>query len=85
MENNYRDVNYLDSSMFEKFIVSGASKLEENLKKIWLPFFRENENIYSVSTGMGLYIVKEILTAHKLEFDVTNFNGGVVSCFVVNK
>lgn len=32
--NNYRSLNYLDSSMFEKFIASGASRLEENVKKI---------------------------------------------------
>ena len=86
-ENEKVEINIVDKKHSFVFEVRnyGASIQEENLKKIWLPFFRENENIDSVSTGMGLYIVKEILTAHKLEFDVTNFNGGVVSYFVVNK
>ncbi len=58
---------------------------EENLNKIWLPFYRENEDVDKTSTGMGLYIVKEILTSHKFEYDVTNFDKGVISYFRVKK
>lgn len=58
---------------------------EENLNKIWLPFYRENEDVDKTSTGMGLYIVKEILVSHKFEYDVTNFDKGVISYFRVKK
>ena len=63
----------------------GAHIEEENLKKIFLPFFRENENVDQTSTGMGLYIVKEILENHKLDYGVTNFDEGVVSYFKIKK
>ena len=63
----------------------GAHINDDNLQKIWLPFFRENENVDKSSTGMGLYIVKEILNAHKLIYDVTNFDEGVKSYFIIPK
>jgi signal transduction histidine kinase len=63
----------------------GAKILEENLQKIWLPFFRENEGVDKTSTGMGLYVVKEILERHKLEYNVENFDQGVVSWFRIKK
>lgn len=86
-EGNEIDINIIDnenSTLFE--IKNYGSKISEsNLDKIWLPFFRENENIKSTSTGMGLYIVKEILIAHKFEYNVTNFEDGVISYFKINK
>ncbi|MCR5741008.1 MAG: HAMP domain-containing histidine kinase [Gammaproteobacteria bacterium] len=63
----------------------GSHIEEENLNKIFLPFFRENENVDKTSTGMGLYIVKEILEKHKLEYAVTNFDKGVISYFKIKK
>lgn len=86
-EENKIEINLIDNKNEVKFEVRnyGSHINEENLDKIWLPFFREKENVDSSSTGMGLYIVKEILTKHNYEFDVTNFDGGVLSYFIVKR
>ena len=63
----------------------GSFISEENLNKIWLPFFREKEDVDKSSTGMGLYLVKEILEKHSFNYGVTNFDEGVVSFFEVKK
>ena len=81
------EINILEDDTNYTFEVKnyGSHIDEDNLSKIWLPFFRENEDVDKTSTGMGLYIVKEILTNHKYEYDVTNFDGGVISYFKVKK
>ncbi|GEM_PF-1992535 len=86
-EENKIEINLIDNKNEVKFEVRnyGSHINKENLDKIWLPFFREKENVDSSSTGMGLYIVKEILTKHNYEFDVTNFDGGVLSYFIVKR
>ena len=63
----------------------GSFISEENLTKIWLPFFREKEDVDKSSTGMGLYLVKEILEKHSFNYNVTNFEEGVISYFEVKK
>ena len=81
------EINVLENKDNYSFEVKnyGSHIDEENLNKIWLPFFRENEDIDKTSTGMGLYIVKEILISHKFDYDVTNFKDGVISYFRVKK
>ena len=81
------EINVLENKDYYSFEVKnyGSHIDDENLSKIWLPFYRENEDIDKTSTGMGLYIVKEILTSHKYEYDVTNFDDGVISYFKVKK
>jgi len=81
------EINVLENKDYYSFEVKnyGSHIDSENLSKIWLPFYRENEDIDKTSTGMGLYIVKEILTSHKYEYDVTNFDDGVISYFKVKK
>ena len=83
---NVVEVNILDqkSSITFEVINYGSKISEENLEKIWLPFFRENENVDSSSTGMGLYIVKSILDAHGYEYGVVNTENGVRSYFKIN-
>lgn len=81
------DINVVENKEYYSFeVMNYGSHIDEgNLNKIWLPFYRENENVDKTSTGMGLYIVKEILTSHKFEYDVTNFKDGVISYFRVKK
>lgn len=82
------EVNIIDSYNNYVFEVKnyGAKIKEENLSNIWLPFFRENQNIEKESTGMGLYFVRETLNAHKIPFDVINTpDGAVRAFFVINK
>ena len=84
---NVVEINILDqkTSIIFEVINHGSKISNENLEKIWLPFFRENENIDSSSTGMGLYIVKSILDTHGYEYGVVNIENGVRSYFKVNK
>ena len=84
---NIVEINILDqkSSIIFEVINYGSKINSENLEKIWLPFFRENENVDSSSTGMGLYIVKSILDTHGYEYGVVNIENGVRSYFKVNK
>lgn len=76
--------NEKDSIIYE-VINHGSSIKDENLEKIWLPFFRENEDVDSSSTGMGLYIVKSILESHSYEYGVENYKDGVRSFFIIRK
>jgi len=86
-QNHKVEININDNASNFVFEVKnyGAHIAEENLSKIWLPFYRENVDIDKTSTGMGLYIVKEILNTHKIKYDVVNFDGGVEAFFVINK
>ena len=84
---NKVEINLIDGAVDITFEVRnyGSFINTENLDKIWLPFYREKENIEDSSTGMGLFIVKEILEKHNYEYGVENFNEGVVSFFKVRK
>ena len=86
-DRNVVEINILDqkTSIIFEVINYGSKISNENLEKIWLPFFRENENVDSSSTGMGLYIVKSILDTHGYEYGVVNIENGVRSYFKVNK
>ena len=86
-EGNRIEINIknLKDSITYEVINYGSSIKEENKDKIWLPFFRENEDIDQSSTGMGLYIVKSILEGHGYEYGVENISGGVRSYFTLKK
>ena len=86
-EGNRIEINIknLKDSITYEVINYGSSIKEENKDKIWLPFFRENEDIDQSSTGMGLYIVKSILESHGYEYGVENISGGVRSYFTLKK
>ena len=81
------EINLLDNDVNYIFEVKnyGAHINPENLEKIWLPFYRENNNIDKNSTGMGLYLVRKILSTHNIPHDVTNFSDGVKSYFIIEK
>ncbi len=81
------EINLLDNNVNYIFEVKnyGAHINPENLEKIWLPFYRENNNIDKNSTGMGLYLVRKILSTHNIPHEVTNFSDGVKSYFIIEK
>ena len=81
------EINLLDNDVNYIFEVKnyGAHINPENLEKIWLPFYRENNNIDKNSTGMGLYLVRKILSTHNIPHEVTNFSDGVKSYFIIEK
>ena len=68
----------------------GASIDPVNLENIWMPFFRVEdkntaERLKTKGTGIGLYLVSEILKAHNCEFGIENVKNGVKSYFYINK
>jgi len=78
-----------DQAYFE-LINRGASIDPQNLENIWMPFFRgeqENANnrLKTKGTGIGLYLVSEILKAHNCNFGIQNVEQGVKSYFYINK
>ncbi|MCM1989054.1 sensor histidine kinase [Oceanirhabdus seepicola] len=62
---------------------SGARIPEEELFKIWEPFYRieKSRNKDLGGTGLGLYIVKQILEKHKSEYGIENTEWGVKAYF----
>lgn len=60
---------------------------EEDLKRIWDPFYRaeRSRDRKSGGTGLGLAIVKHILELHESEYGVENTNQGVAFYFNLNE
>ena len=60
-----------------------------DLLNIWIPFFRvENatqRQLSSKGSGIGLYLVSEILKAHNADYSITNVKNGVKASFSINK
>jgi two-component system sensor histidine kinase VanS len=78
-----------DSAYFE-IVNYGANIPEEDLENIWIPFFRgqnivANQRLKTKGSGVGLYLVSEILKAHNAEFDIINVKDGVKAYFKINK
>ena len=63
----------------------GSHIPEEALEKIWLPFYRLEapfeSRIKNRSSGIGLYLVAEILTAHRFKYVICNTDSGVKASF----
>lgn len=85
---------YLEVSEAKEFVYFeltnyGVTINDSEIEKIWLPFYRlEQEDtmrIKSKGSGIGLYLVSEILKAHEAEFSITNTKKGVKACFKLYK
>lgn len=55
---------------------------DSELEKIWIPFYRISEESSADSSGIGLYIVSQILTLHKFDFGIENTKNGVKAYFI---
>lgn len=60
-----------------------------DLEKIWIPFYRldhkELNPARTKGSGIGLYLVSEILKAHGADFGIDNVKGGVKAYFKMKK
>jgi signal transduction histidine kinase len=67
----------------------GVEISEEELEKIWMPFYRiEREDLprnRTKGSGIGLYLVSEVLKAHKADFGIINVENGVKAFFKLQK
>ena len=75
--------------VYFELINFGANINEQDLENIWMPFFRTDKSseprLKTRGTGVGLYLVSEILKAHNCEFGIENIDKGVKAYFYINK
>ena len=75
--------------VYFELINYGVNISKEDLLNIWIPFFRvENatqRQLSSKGSGIGLYLVSEILKAHNADYSITNVKNGVKASFSINK
>lgn len=59
-------------------IFNNCQVKEEELTKLWLPFFRlDKSRVRNSGTGLGLTLVKEILENHKYKFGIKKHENGL--------
>ena len=67
----------------------GTSIDEKLIKNIWMPFFRvehqESTRLKTKGTGIGLFLVSEILKAHEFDFGIKNIENGISAYFIIQK
>ena len=78
-----------DDKVYFELINRGVEIDKEDLDNIWIPFYRvehtEKRQLDSKGSGIGLYLVSEILKAHGAEFGIVNVKDGVKAFFSINK
>jgi signal transduction histidine kinase len=90
-ENNRIEIKIKTHSDNVHFSVynEGVSIKKDDLKNIWMPFYRIetelDDRLSSKGTGVGLYLVSEILKNHGFEFGIRNKSNGVYAYFIAPK
>ncbi|MCF7926505.1 MAG: HAMP domain-containing histidine kinase [Candidatus Izimaplasma sp.] len=77
----------LDNTVLFEVINHGTEILEDDLEKIWHPFYRSDHNVEnshkSTGSGIGLYLVSEVLKSHQANFGLENTKNGVKAYFIM--
>lgn len=77
----------MDDEVHLEIINHGTKIDEENINNLWMPFYRleqeNNNDLSSKGSGVGLYLVSEILTAHHFDFGLKNVQEGVMAFIVI--
>jgi signal transduction histidine kinase len=86
----YLEVSNKKDMVYFELVNYGTTIPEDEIENIWIPFFRgqnsaQNTKLKTKGTGIGLYLVSEILKAHKAEFNICNIDNGVKAYFKLNK
>jgi len=85
----YIEVSEDDNRAYFELINYGAKIAKTDLENIWIPFFRTNKSepqkLETKGSGIGLYLVSEILKAHECTFGIENVKKGVKAYFYINK
>lgn len=85
-EKIYLEVSNHQSYVYFEITNYGTTIEKEELERIWLPFYRVKQDSPSPKgSGIGLYLVSEILDAHNADFSIENVNNGVKSWFKLYK
>ncbi len=77
---------YKDSTHAYFEIINMGTTIDANhLEHIWMPFYTINPSNplleKSKGTGIGLYLVSEVLKAHQFEYSIQNIQNGVKASF----
>lgn len=87
-ENSFIEIKItkLNDSVHFSVYNDGAHINKDDLKNIWMPFYRIetelDDRLSSKGSGVGLYLVSEILKNHNFEFGIKNKNTGVYAYFI---
>lgn len=89
-ERMYIEVSEDETHAYFELSNYGVNIPSDELENIWIPFFRgqnssKNQKLKTKGSGIGLYLVSEILKAHKADFDIINIDNGVKAYFKVLK
>ena len=88
-EKIYIEISEHKGKVYFELTNYGITIEEEDLENIWMPFFRstnaEAPRLKTKGTGIGLYLVSEILKAHDCKFGIENIENGVKAYFYINK
>lgn len=85
----YIEVSDQDDYVYFELTNYGIEINQQDIEKIWMPFYRiEREDLPRSRTkgsGIGLYLVSEILKAHNADYGITNVKNGVKAYFRLPK
>jgi signal transduction histidine kinase len=85
----YIEVTDKEDKAYFELTNFGVNIPDDDLENIWIPFFRgqnsSDKKLRTKGSGIGLYLVSEILKAHNAEFNIVNVENGVKAYFVINK
>jgi len=88
-EKIYIEVSEDEDRAYFELTNFGSNIKKDDLENIWIPFFRTEKEgtsrLKNRGTGIGLYLVSEILKAHNCEFGIENITNGVKAYFYINK
>lgn len=70
-------------------IINHGARLSDNhIHHLWMPFYRveqEGDNrLSSKGSGVGLYLVSEILKAHQFDYGLKNIDDGVMAYIIIS-
>ena len=76
-------LSQIDGAVTLTVLNTGAQIEEDDLKQLFKPFYRidQSRNRHTGGSGLGLFIVKNILELHQFEYALENVTTGV--CFLV--
>jgi len=86
----YIEVSEHDDQIYFELTNFGTNIAVDDLENIWIPFFRgqdhsNDQKLRTKGSGIGLYLVSEVLKAHKADFGIHNIDNGVKAFFSINK
>jgi signal transduction histidine kinase len=88
-EEIYIEVSQTENEAYFELTNHGISIASKDIENVWLPFYRleqdDSTKRKSKGSGVGLYLVSEILKAHQAEYGMVSDDNFVKSFFKISK